>query len=146
MAELVITRMFDAPRQLVWKAFTDPDQLAAWYGPAGWSVPRDTVLVDLRVGGHQRFTMVDDADPARTSPVHGVFTEVVENELLVAYEDLDDETFGKLRLETRIELHDEGGDKTRLVLRQGPFTEEIAGLTREGWTSSFTKLDTLLAR
>jgi uncharacterized protein YndB with AHSA1/START domain len=146
MAELVITRVFDAPRQLVWKAFTDPDQLAAWYGPVGWSVPRDTVTVDLRVGGSQRFTMVDDADPARTSPVAAVFTEVVENELLVAYEDLDDETFGKVRLETRIELHDEGGDRTRVVLRQGPFTEEIEGSAREGWTSSFTKLDALLAR
>jgi uncharacterized protein YndB with AHSA1/START domain len=146
MAELVIIRVFDAPRQLVWKAFTDPDQLAAWYGPVGWSVPRDTVSVDLRVGGHQRFTMVDDADPARTSPAHGVFTEVAENELLVVYEDLDDETFGKVRLETRIELYDEGGDKTRLVLRQGPYTEEIEDASREGWTSSFTKLDALLAR
>ena len=146
MAELVITRVFDAPRQLVWKAFTDPDQLAAWYGPVGWSVPRDTVSVDLRVGGHQRFTMVDDTDPARTSPADAVFTEVVENELLVAYEDLDDETFGKVRLETRIELYDESGDKTRLVLRQGPYTEEIEGASREGWTSSFTKLDALLAR
>jgi uncharacterized protein YndB with AHSA1/START domain len=146
VAELVITRMVDAPRELVWKAFTDPDQLAAWFGPVGWSVPRDTVSVDLRVGGHQRFTMVDDADPTRTSPADGVFTEVVENELLVAYEDLDDETFGTMRLQTRIELHDEGGGKTRLVLRQGPFPEEIDGPAREGWTSSFTKLDALLAR
>ena len=44
----------------------------------------------------------------------------------------------------RIEFHDEGG-KTRLVLRQGPYTEEVADMAREGWESSFTKLDTLLA-
>ncbi len=45
----------------------------------------------------------------------------------------------------RIEFHDEGG-KTRLVLRQGPFTEEMEGMARVGWESSFTKLDDLLAR
>jgi hypothetical protein len=44
----------------------------------------------------------------------------------------------------RLEFHDEGG-KTRLVLRQGPYTEEMEGQAREGWGSSFTKLDALLA-
>jgi hypothetical protein len=44
----------------------------------------------------------------------------------------------------RIEFHDESG-KTRLVLTQGPYTEEIAGYAREGWGSSFGKLDGLLA-
>ena len=38
--ELVITRVFDAPRELVYRAFTDPDQLAQWFGPVGYSVPR----------------------------------------------------------------------------------------------------------
>ena len=49
--ELVITRIFDAPRELVYRAFIDPDQLAQWFGPVGWSVPRDTVDIDARVGG-----------------------------------------------------------------------------------------------
>jgi len=87
MTELVITRVFDAPRELVYRAFTDPDQLAAWFGPVGWSVPRDTVDVDARTGGHQRFTMVSDDDPTMSSPVHATFTEVIENELLVGEED-----------------------------------------------------------
>jgi uncharacterized protein YndB with AHSA1/START domain len=56
--ELHIERVFDVPRELVWKAFTDPDQVAAWFGPVGYSVPRDSVEIDLSVGGHQRFTMV----------------------------------------------------------------------------------------
>ena len=47
---LVITRTFNAPRHLVYKAFTDPDQLAAWFGPVGWSVPRDSVDIDLGSG------------------------------------------------------------------------------------------------
>ncbi|RKR93134.1 uncharacterized protein YndB with AHSA1/START domain [Micromonospora pisi] len=144
--ELVITRIFDAPRELVYQAFTDPDQLAQWFGPVGFSVPRDSIDLDVRVGGHERFTMVSDDDPTFTSPVDATFSEVIENELLVGAEDWEgapgqSATKG---MYMRIEFHDEGG-KTRLVLRQGPYTEEIEAMAREGWNSSFTKLDTLLS-
>ena len=146
--ELHIERVFDAPRELVWKAFTDPDQISQWFGPVGYSVPRDTVDIDLRVGGHQRLTMVPD-DPSYPpgGPVNATFDEVVENELLVGHEDLEGEMaelFGADRISLRIELHDDNG-KTRLVLRQGPYKEDFVGNAREGWNSSFTKLDALLA-
>jgi uncharacterized protein YndB with AHSA1/START domain len=143
--ELVITRVFNAPRELVYRAFVDPDQLAQWFGPAGFSVPRDTVSVDARVGGHQRLTMVNDDDPTFTSPVNATFTEVVENELLVGGEDLDVPGQEPSRLTLRLEFHDEGEGRTRLVLRQGPYTREMEGMAREGWNSSFGKLDKLLA-
>ncbi|MGC4805635.1 SRPBCC family protein [Micromonospora sp. DT233] len=144
---LVITRIFDAPRELVYRAFTDPDQFAAWFGPVGWSVPRETVSIDARAGGRQSFTMVNDADPSLTSPADGTFVEVVENELLVAHEEVHD--FPGIPdgtvMEMRIELHDEGDGKTRLVLRQGPYPVEIETDARQGWGSSFGKLDALLA-
>jgi uncharacterized protein YndB with AHSA1/START domain len=143
--ELVITRIFDAPRELVYRAFVDPDQLAAWFGPIGWSVPRDTVEVDARVGGHKRFTMVNDEDPGMTSPVDAVFTEVIENELLVGEEpESVIPGFAGRGMWMRIEFHDEDGGRTRLVLRQGPYAPEFAEMAREGWTSSFTKLDKIL--
>jgi uncharacterized protein YndB with AHSA1/START domain len=140
--ELVITRVFDAPRELVYKAFTDPDQLAQWFGPVGYSVPRDTVDIDAKVGGHQRFVMINDDDPSWSSAADATFTEVIENELLVASEDWEGGT-GNMHL--RLEFHDEAGGKTRLVLRHGPFSNEMEDMAREGWGSSFTKLDTLLA-
>jgi uncharacterized protein YndB with AHSA1/START domain len=144
--DLVITRTFDAPRELVYRAFTDPDQLAAWFGPVGFSVPRDSVEIDARVGGHQRFVMVNDDDPSWKSPVSATFTEVIENELLVGGETWEGvpglQEGGEMYV--RLEFHDEDG-KTRLVLRQGPYTEQMEGMAREGWTSSFTKLDALLA-
>jgi uncharacterized protein YndB with AHSA1/START domain len=144
--ELEITRVFDAPRELVYRAFTDPDQLAQWFGPVGFSVPRDTVQVDARPGGIQRFVMVSDTDPAMTSPVNGRFTEVIENELLVGVEESgpggDDSSAVAMTL--RLEFHDEDGGRTRLVLRQGPFPGEVREMAREGWGSSFTKLDKLL--
>jgi uncharacterized protein YndB with AHSA1/START domain len=144
--ELVITRIFDAPRELVYRAFTDPDQLVQWFGPVGFSVPRDTVDIDARVGGHQRFVMVSDENPSLTSPVDAQFTEVIENELLVGTQEVTGipGTQGVVTMSLRLEFHDEGG-KTRLLLRQGPFTQEMEDMTREGWLSSFTKLDTLLA-
>jgi hypothetical protein len=56
--DIEITRVLDAPTERVYQAFTDPDQFARWYGPVGFPVHRDTVEVDARVGGRQRFEMV----------------------------------------------------------------------------------------
>jgi hypothetical protein len=90
--------------------------------------------------------MVSDENPSFTSPVDARFTEVIENELLVGVQEAEGipGTQGPVTMSLRLEFHDEGG-KTRLLLRQGPFTQEMEDMTREGWLSSFTKLDTLLA-
>jgi uncharacterized protein YndB with AHSA1/START domain len=146
--ELVISRVFDAPREVVYRAWTDPDQVAQWFAPAGWSVPRDSVEIDLRPGGVQRFTMVNDSDPAQTSPVDAVFLEVVPNELLVGAEDWDptgERPVGE-KFTLRVEFADEDG-KTRLTIRQGPYPAgDILSQANAGWTTALDKLDTLLAR
>lgn len=145
--ELQITRVFDAPRELVYRAFTDPDQLAQWFGPVGFSVPRESVEIDPRPGGVERFIMVSDTDPTMKSPVDARFTEVVENELLVGVEDSPPgETGPAGPVTVRIEFHDEDGGRTRIVIRQGPFSGEVTDMASEGWLSSFTKLDKLLAQ
>jgi uncharacterized protein YndB with AHSA1/START domain len=146
MTDLVITRVFDAPRPMVYRAFVDPDQIAAWFGPVGWSVPRDSVSIEAKPGGHQRFTMVNDADPTQTSPADATFVEVIENELLVGEEDISAiDAFPGDVMRMRIEFHDEPGGRTRIVLTQGPYSAEVESGAREGWGSSFTKLDALLA-
>ena len=145
--ELVVTRIFNAPREAVYRAFTDPDQLAAWFGPVGYSVPRETVDQDIRVGGYQRFTMVNDEDPTQASPVDATFTEVVENELLVGeerWEGVQGLQDGGV-MAVRLEFHDQGDGTTRLELRQGPYTVKFKEMASMGWESSFTKLDALLA-
>jgi uncharacterized protein YndB with AHSA1/START domain len=144
--EIAISRIFNAPRELVFQAFVDPDQLAQWFGPVGASVPRDTIAVEARVGGHLRFVMTTD-DMTIRNPIDATFTEVIQNELLVA--DMRAEGVpgveGTLGATLRLEFHDEGDSKTRLELRQGPFDQEIGDQTKDGWESSFTKLDALLA-
>jgi len=144
--DLVVTRILNAPRAMVYRAFVDPDQLSQWFGPVGWSVPRDSVDIDARPGGHQRLTMVSDEDPAMSSWVNATFTEVIENELLVGEEDTSNAPhFPGDVMRMRIEFHDEPDGRTRLVITQGPYTPEMVEMAREGWNSSFTKLDKILA-
>jgi uncharacterized protein YndB with AHSA1/START domain len=146
--EITISRVFDAPRELVYRAFVDPDQLCQWFGPVGYSVPCESVQIDARAGGFQRFHMVSDHDPTDRDTIDATFTEVVENELLVAHQDVEGipGTTGTLTFRIRLEFHDEADGKTRLELSQGPFTEQMGKDTTTGWESSFTKLDLLLQR
>jgi uncharacterized protein YndB with AHSA1/START domain len=146
--ELTLTRIFDAPPELVYRAFVDPDQLCQWFGPVGFSVPYESVHIDARPGGYQRLVMVSDDDPTFRSSIDATFTEVIENELLAGHQDVEGipGTTGRHRFRVRLEFHAEPGGKTRLELRQGPFPEEIGADAKAGWESSFTKLDSLLRR
>jgi uncharacterized protein YndB with AHSA1/START domain len=77
--DLVLTRIIDAPRALVWKAWTDPEHLKQWWAPAPWTTPE--CEMDVRPGGAFR-TLLRGPDGEEVS-VQGVFLEVVENERLV---------------------------------------------------------------
>src|SRR5688572_18585187 len=82
--DIELTRVFDSTRERMYRAFTDPDQFVRWYGPFGFPVLRDTIELDARVGGQQRFTMVGEADPSMRTTFDGHFTEVVTNQLLAS--------------------------------------------------------------
>jgi uncharacterized protein YndB with AHSA1/START domain len=76
---IVITRDFDAPRELVWKAITDPKQVAIWYGGPGFTNP--VCEMDLRPGGAWRHVM-QAPNGARYS-IDSVFVEIIAPERLV---------------------------------------------------------------
>ena len=80
--QLTISRVFDAPRALVFRAFTDPDRLATWWGPSGNSLPRDEIEFDVRPGGFQRWTEVAADDPDVRVDVAIDLTDVVDGERL----------------------------------------------------------------
>lgn len=146
--ELDIDRIIDAPCDLVYRAFTDPSELTQWFGPSGWHVEPKSVEIDLRPFGRQRFVMVNGEDPSVVSAVDAEYVEVIENELLVAIEAVDRAagyTGPSGTLTLRLEFHPEGRRRTRLAIRQGPFSMEMEERARQGWDSSFTKLDDLLA-
>lgn len=145
--QLNLAREFAAPRERVYAAFTDPDQVAAWFGPVGWSVPRESVDLDVRDGGHQRFVMVSDEDPEMTSPVDAVYTRVIPGELLEGAEEFEGvpDLQGPTAMTARFAFEDAGDGRSRLVIDQGPYTEQLLAMAEQGWESSFTKLDALLA-
>ena len=76
MVELEFVRTYAAPLQLVWEAWTDPDQIAKWWGPRGVSTPRESIELDLRPGCRRRFDMVDDATGRVIYPNSGTVIEV----------------------------------------------------------------------
>jgi uncharacterized protein YndB with AHSA1/START domain len=142
--EIILSRVFDASPELVYRAFADPDQLCLWFGPEGFSVPCESVQIDARPGGFQRFVLVSDSDPAMRSQVDATFAEVVENELLAGHQEIEGTPGSRIML--RLEFHQEAAGRTLLDLRQGPFTEEFGEVTKTGWESSFVRLDSLLHR
>jgi uncharacterized protein YndB with AHSA1/START domain len=99
--EIVMTRVFDAPRGLVFDAFTKPELVKRWlYGPDGWSLP--VCEIDLRVGGRYRYVWRDEARGIEMG-AGGVYREIVPPERLVFTEQFDDpwyagEAIGTLRL------------------------------------------------
>lgn len=143
---LSMTRDFDAPRELVFKAFTDPDQLAAWFGPVGVDSPRDRIVVEPRVGGAWQLVMVwEEGGAAKEGPIDAVISVFDPPSLLVATQRAEPDAGTVVQLEMRLEFEDLGG-RTRLHLTQGPFdSAEFLDMTREGWGTSFTKLDKVLA-
>ena len=139
---LVISRNFDAPRELVWKAWTDPAMRVQWLGPQGFA--GKVLLMDLKPGGSYRFHMrgSDGVDHW----VNGVFREVVDFERLVATYVWTDADGTPTRPETLLTVTFEAtGSKTRLTLRQEVFESATAcEAHRGGWTSSLVRLEEYL--
>ena len=84
--EIVLTRVFDAPRRLVFDAFSKPELLKRWFGPRGWSLV--VCEVDLRVGGGFRFVL--HGPDGRQMGMRGVYRELVPPERSVHMESFDD--------------------------------------------------------
>ncbi|MGE7438655.1 SRPBCC family protein [Kitasatospora sp. NPDC001175] len=110
LGEVTITREFAAPRAAVFAAYVQPEQFVRFWGPAGTSVPLDTVTIEPWAGGRFDSTMVVDATGDRY-PMKGVFQEVKELELL---------TFAQegSTLVGSIRLADLDGDRTEVVIHQ----------------------------
>src|SRR5438552_12696572 len=84
--EIVLTRVFNAPRQLVFEAFTKPELLKRWFGPRGWSLV--VCDVDLRVGGGFRFVL--RGPDGKEMGMRGVYREITPPERSVHVETFDD--------------------------------------------------------
>jgi uncharacterized protein YndB with AHSA1/START domain len=139
--EVLITRIFEAPREQVFRAWTDPDEVAAWYGPEHLDTPREKIRIDLRVGGRYELTMVQRDSGAEFAIGYEIL-ELVEPELIVLRSDPMPEVGMHEPTLTRVELHDLGG-RTRMTLTDGPYPDSRHA--EAGWSAAFDKLAALLA-
>lgn len=118
--EIVITRVFDAPRELVFEAWTKPEHLTRWFGPKGFSLT--TQEIDVRVGGRWRF--VFQGPDGATYDNRMVFLEVRRPELLIFDHGSDrDDDPGKFRVTVTFDAQSNG--KTVVTLRQLHPTKEL---------------------
>jgi uncharacterized protein YndB with AHSA1/START domain len=140
--EITFTRVLDAPRELVWKAWTEPEQLAHWWGPRGTILA--SVTMDVRPGGTFRVTSVSEQggpveEDRPEMTVQGAYREVVEPERLVFEEPAEGSWHeGAVSVLT---LTDLGDGRTEMVVHTTiQTTEEMRGAAQAGMASSFDRL------
>jgi uncharacterized protein YndB with AHSA1/START domain len=146
--EVVIVCVFDAPRELVFDAWTKKEHLRRWWGPGVFTNP--VCEVDLRAGGAWRIVM--RSPDGQDYPCQGIYREIVPPERLVFTNDavaLD----GTIWLEglTTVLFDEAGAGKTRLTLRtfakgRVPFAPQMLAGMEAGWSSSLDSLADELAR
>ncbi len=148
-SEIVVTRIFNAPRELVWKVWTDPERVKRWWGPKNYTAP--VCKIDLRVGGKNLYCMRSPEGQDFWST--GVYREIVEFERIVCTDSFADEKgspvpasyYGmsgdwpaELVVTVTFEEHEKG--KTKLTLHQaGIPAGQMSELTEAGWNESFDK-------
>lgn len=144
--DLVITRVFDAPRDLVFRVWTDPAHVARWWGPKDFTNPR--CELDVRPGGAIH---IDMRSPDGTVyPMKGVFAEIVAPERLVfSSSALDENGAALFEVLTTVTFVDEGG-KTKLTMRAHvtkttPGAQMYLEGMETGWTQSLQRLADHLA-
>ena len=136
---LRVSRVFDAPRQLVFSCMVDPDHLTHFWGPIGVSAPRDQISVDARPGGAFTTVMVNDADGS-TYPTRARYLEVSAPERLSWVEDHS----GMTMIATFTDL---GDDRTRVDIEQTNVPpERMAPSAQAGFLTSLDRLEAHLAR
>lgn len=156
---IVIERVFDAPRELVWKAWTEPEMIKKWWGPQGFTAP--SIKVDLKVGGKYIFAMKgpEGSEWDKVMYSAGEFREIVPNEKIISTDYFSDENGNKMspsdygqdpnspsEMEVVITFEDVEDGKTKLTITYPkPESEEqfqamLKSGMKEGWNSSLDKL------
>lgn len=148
-ANVIVTveREFDSPRSQVFRAWTEPSQLAQWRGSPGWHVEQETLAGELELGGRHHHVKVRDADPTTRVTTDGVYTEYFEPDVFVSRERItgDPGINPDVPLELRVEFTKMGRDNTLVRIIQGPYEPDVAGWHGEGWEKELVRLADHLA-
>lgn len=135
---IVIERELDAPRELVWQVWTDPDEVAQWWGPEHFTTPREKIELDVRPGGVCRMTMVGPDGTEHPNDGHfGIVEpparlsfgqEIIENPMIESGE-------------TTVEFVELPDRRTKVIVTSTLVcAEELVEMANAGWNSQFDKL------
>jgi len=139
---ITVTRVFDAPRERVWKEWTEPERFADWFGGTESEVPLATVAMDVRPGGTWKATMFAGAD-RREILWKGEYREVDPPERLVFT--VSDRSDGKYEV-VSVVLTDLGDGRTEMLFTQrGHLRPEQYERTKQGWGTFFDRIADRLA-
>lgn len=157
----VISRVFDAPRELIFKAFTDPEHMKHWWGPKGFKVLASEM--DLRPGGMYHYGL--EAPDGSTMWGRFIYQEIAAPELIVLISSFSDAKGGitrhpmspgwPLEMLSRFSFEEVGDGKTKLTISWAPINEsddELATFEKgrpsmtQGWSGTFEQLEAYLAR
>lgn len=158
-SEIVITRIFNAPREKVWKAWTEPKQIMKWWGPENFTSP--DAKVDLRVGGKYLFCMRGSAGSEWDKNMWsgGEYREIVPMEKIVCTDNFTDEhgnvispaDYGMTMdwpegpMTVTVIFEDAGAGKTKVTIKHKGHPEgEMSEMAKAGWTTSLDKLEASL--
>lgn len=156
---ITIERVFDAPRDLVWKAWTDPEMIKKWWGPEGFTAP--SIKIDLRVGGKYTYAMKgpEGSEWDRVMYSSGIIKELVPQEKIVSTDYFSDQEGNMIKpsdegqsedfpteMTVTITFKDEGVGKTKLTIfypkaeNEKQYEAMLKSGMQEGWNSSLDKL------
>jgi uncharacterized protein YndB with AHSA1/START domain len=144
---VVIERVFDAPVNLIWQMWTDPEHFKNWYGPKGFTIP--VADMDLRVGGKRQICM-ESSDGSMKMWTTGEYTEIIPNERLVYTESPADEN-GNVVSPSAMGMPDgyptitevtvvleNFGERTKMMMRHAGIPADSGA--NAGWEQAFDKL------
>jgi uncharacterized protein YndB with AHSA1/START domain len=143
-ADLEIRRVFDAPRERVWREWTEPEPFADWFGGPDCEVPLGTVSMDVRPGGAWRLTMY--APPNRRRIDWDGEYRTVEAPERLAFT-ITDQPDGDVYDLVTVVLTDLGDGRTEMLMQQsgGHLPPEAREATKSGWGTFFDRMDERLA-
>ncbi len=137
---LRLSRRFKAPREAVFRAFTDPAALAKWFGPEGMNV--DNVKIDLRPGG--AYSMAFNQADGGAQGLSGVYREISPPERLVMTWVWDHGEMAGIETLVTIELAEVSGETELTLTHEKLPSQNARDLHSQGWTSSFICLDRVI--
>ncbi|MES2930740.1 MAG: SRPBCC domain-containing protein [Patescibacteria group bacterium] len=155
--DITIERVFDAPVEKVWKAWTEPEEIMKWWGPKNWTAP--VVKTDFKVGGTFLYCMrgtMGPGIPEQDNWSGGEYKEIVPLQKIVATDYFTDPEGNKIssndvgmpgkwpdEMRVTATFEDMGG-KTKLTLFHEGHPAEIAEMAKMGWNQSLDKLAAIL--